>query len=407
MLCGFFYLHQIAGKGARYPPIGTATRHMSLWLSLVFLGVSVCALLLCAIFVKQKALKTILVLLCAITTFFFAGYAAVLFLQSDAERAPDDETAASATDPAILAEAHERADSRITLALEEIARLPMDPAAEQDVNPDPYLSYPFEAVSAYDTLTDAQKALYDEILPKIAAIEDFTYRADEYGYDTLDDLLMATMAIDADYPRYEMYYTVVDVMSEDGIMTEALRSFYFMPANSAVEMTSAADKEALRHELAVFDAVCQLVVDAIPENATTYDQYRFLAAYISLVTQYDYNTVGGNQVANAYGSILGGYSICQGYSVGYAYLCRLADLWCGVVSGESREVSHAWNLVKLASGTYHADITWSDDGGYSPSEPGWYDYFLLTQEEILFDHDITDGTVASSIAYPKPFPVYG
>ena len=33
--------------------------------------------------------------------------------------------------------------------------------------------------------------------------------------------------------------------------------------------------------------------------------------------------------------------------------------------------------------------------------------FLLTQEELLFDHDITDGTVASSIAYPKPFPVYG
>lgn len=383
---------------------------MSFWLSLVFLGVSLCALILCAVFIRRKALKTVLVILCALTTFFFAGYAAltVLFVHNAANRAPDDDNDTdSAIDEAILAEAKEQVESLIALASEELALLPMDVEEEKTVNPDPYASFPYEASLAYNTLTDAQKKLYDEVLPKIAAIEDFTYRADEYGYDTLDDLLLVSMAIDEDHPEYEIYYSIIDVMSEDGTITEALRSYYFMPASSSVEVTTEAEKDVLRHKLAVFDAVCRLVVDAIPEDATTYDKYRFLAAYISLVTMYDYNTLGGNQVGNAYGSILGGYSICQGYSVGYAYLCRMANLWCNVVSGESRDVSHAWNLVKLASGTYHVDVTWSDDSGYYPSEPGWYAYFMLTQDEIQLDHGITDGTVATGAAYPKPFPVNG
>jgi len=40
---------------------------------------------------------------------------------------------------------------------------------------------------------------------------------------------------------------------------------------------------------------------------------------------------------------------------------------------------------------------WSD-GASRPGSPGWHDYFMLTQEQILLDHEITDGTVASGTA---------
>ena len=58
---------------------------------------------------------------------------------------------------------------------------------------------------------------------------------------------------------------------------------------------------------------------------------------------------GGVQIGTAYGAIEGGLSICQGYSRGFEYLCKKADLWCETVSGLSRNVSHAWNLVQLES----------------------------------------------------------
>ena len=130
--------------------------------------------------------------------------------------------------------------------------------------------------------------------------------------------------------------------------------------------------------------------------------YRYLAAVISLRTTYDNDSVGGKPIATAYGAIEGGSSICQGYASGFEYLCRKANLWCTQVSGVSQDTAHAWNLVKLESGTYHVDWTWADADGNTPLDPAWQSYFMLTQEEILLDHQMDDGTVATGKNQPKP-----
>ena len=46
---------------------------------------------------------------------------------------------------------------------------------------------------------------------------------------------------------------------------------------------------------------------------------------------------------------------------------------------------------------FYIDITWSDEKGLSGS-PEWCSYFMLTQDEILIDHEITDGKVATGTA---------
>ena len=97
----------------------------------------------------------------------------------------------------------------------------------------------------------------------------------------------------------------------------------------------------------------------------------------------------------AYGAIQGPVAICQGYSTAFEYLCRKANLWCKQVSGVSQGVSHAWNLVKLKGGTYHVDVTWADSDLNLTLDEGWQRYFMLTQTEILEDHEIDDGTVAT------------
>ena len=78
------------------------------------------------------------------------------------------------------------------------------------------------------------------------------------------------------------------------------------------------------------------------------------------------------------------------------YLCQKANLYCEIVEGIAGNEWHAWNLVKTTEGTYHVDITWCD--GLSPDDPEtmeWQKYFMLNQEKILVDHEITDGTVAT------------
>lgn len=171
---------------------------------------------------------------------------------------------------------------------------------------------------AYKQLTDNQKKLYDEILPKVQRIEDFTYTAEEYGYDTLDDLLIVMGALNQDHPELELYFLISEVI--DGDMTTALTSHYFMPGGG--DVTTAEQKDELRHELEVFDAECNAIVAGMPEGLSTYDKYRYLAVVISLRTTYDYDSVGGTQIGTAYGAIEGGHSICQGYSRGFEYLCK-------------------------------------------------------------------------------------
>ena len=286
------------------------------------------------------------------------------------------------SDDEVKKEALARVEDDIKTATDTVLAAPFDGSA---------VTYGYEAASEYASLTDSQKKLYDEILPKVRKIEDFTYTAADYGYDTLDDLLIVMGAVNADHPELELYFSIAEV--DDGDVTTALRSCYSMPGGGEVKTDE--QKAGLRHELAVFDAECDAVVDAMPEGLSTYDKYRYLATFVSLRTTYDYDAVGGNQIATAYGAIQGGLSICQGYSRGFEYLCRKADLWCQTVSGESRETSHAWNLVKLEGGTYHVDVTWSDGWDIPADSLGWFDYFMLTQDEILSDHQIDDGTVAT------------
>lgn len=51
--------------------------------------------------------------------------------------------------------------------------------------------------------------------------------------------------------------------------------------------------------------------------------------------------------------------------------------------------------------SYFVDVTWADADGNTPLEPAWQSYFMLTQEEILLDHQIDDGTVATGKNQPQ------
>ena len=284
--------------------------------------------------------------------------------------------------------AQTRIGSSIEAALQFVRENPVDGWTST-------ISYPYENSSpAYAALNNAQQALYDEMLPRVRDLTPFEYTAEKDGYDVLDNVLIASQALCRDHPEYEIYFDIEEVF--DGDMTTALRASYVLPYDP--NAASAAGTETIKNEVQIFEEECNLAAAAIPEDFSTYDKYRYLAVLISLRTCYDNTFTGGKPTANAYGAIEGGTSICQGYATGFEYLCRKANLWCTQVSGVSQGVSHAWNLVKLESGTYHVDVTWADADGNTPLDSGWQSYFMLTQDEILMDHEIDDGTAATGTA---------
>lgn len=255
------------------------------------------------------------------------------------------------------------------------------------------VTFSYEPKPLYDGLSREEKTMYDEMLENTRQLSPFSYTAAEQGYDAMNMAMYVQIALTTDHPDIDTYFVLYEVV--EGNTNTALKALYFMPWDPEQQP---ADLELLREELLRFDSVCNRIVERMPEDYSTYDKYRYLAAVISLITSYDYEFTWGWQIGTAYGSILGGHSICQGYSRGFLYLCQKANLWCETVDGVAGgNFSHTWNIVKLDSGTYFIDLTWSDEAGL-PGSPEWDQYFMLTQDEILLDHVITDGKVATGTA---------
>jgi len=240
---------------------------------------------------------------------------------------------------------------------------------------------------SYEKLNQEQKILYDEIKPKIFNLEAFSYSAEEFGYDTLDNLLLAWGALKTDYPEINIYFKIWENNSDEGITRSLDSRFYCV-----WDENQSQDIDKIKAGLELFNKECEIIIAGIPKKADDYNKYLYLAVEISKRVQYDYDFAHPGY-ATAY-SIVTGYAICNGYSELYQYLCAKAGLWCHFVEGQSQNTSHAWNLIKLDGGTYHVDVTWSSELG-EPGDENWMKYFKLTQEQILLDHVITDGTIAT------------
>ena len=358
---------------------------MTLWIDILIAVLAVTGFVFIRMHFKEnKKIRTVsltvLTVILILTSLYAAATYLVVYRADDIQPEPQDE---------IRELAAMRVEQRIQDALDYIERYPSSETSMK--------SFPFEEErnEGKQTLNDEQLKIYYELKEKELSLQPFSYSAEEYGYPYLDDLLVACYALGNDHPVTDSYIMIKEVFDKE--KTTALASCYFMPQDPEMtEITTEKQFEELKKELQILDAEIQMIVDAIPEEKSVYDQYRYLATYISLTTSYDYDSVGGIMTSTPYGGIEGGLSICQGYSKAFEVLCERAGLYCKCVSGVSEGVAHMWNLIQLEDGTYHVDITWSDDSYTMPDEYGWYQYFAIPQETILqLRHEITDGTVAT------------
>lgn len=78
--------------------------------------------------------------------------------------------------------------------------------------------------------------------------------------------------------------------------------------------------------------------------------------------------IGAAYAHNAYGGLVDGQSVCEGYAKGFKVICDRENIPCVLVSGmaySSVELTdpeaHMWNLVQLEDGQWYAvDVTWDD-----------------------------------------------
>ncbi len=100
----------------------------------------------------------------------------------------------------------------------------------------------------------------------------------------------------------------------------------------------------------------------------------YLHDLLCLQTTYDMDAANAH---SAYGALVEGRAVCDGYARAMTLLLRLSGIECGMVQGEIRSTggAHAWNLVKV-NGAY----TWLDVTNDDQSAVTTYFLFNLTDE---------------------------
>ncbi|MBR0134887.1 MAG: hypothetical protein IJM18_01685 [Clostridia bacterium] len=242
-------------------------------------------------------------------------------------------------------------------------------------------SHPFVPADMRSGLEPEAAAVYDKLL---AAAESFSPIELACPEKTMEAALDALFF---DHPEIEICF---DMEKAGGSGAAVLfRSVYFLPEGRYFK--AADDIEEVKAQAEAFVLTAKHIASMIPEDLSVIDKYRCIACYISETSQYAH--VHGEiprYAMTAYGAVINGWSICQGYALGFEYLCRAAGLDCRRCRNSySDERMHYWDIVTLDCGTYFIDVTWSDGSSYDYADPNWFTWFMFTNEP---QHIPNDGT---------------
>lgn len=166
-----------------------------------------------------------------------------------------------------------------------------------------------------------------------------------------------------------------------------------------------------------FNTAATQALRTIRHAETDFEKALLLHNYIILNTEYDENLLdyyvrhgfNANSIRplshTAYGALVDGLAVCDGYAKAYMHLLRMAGIESRVIFGQGRGQFHAWNLMRVGGNWYHTDPTWNDPIG-AMFGTVMYDNFLLTGSEIGATHtnwQLPDGITTDSNLFRNAF----
>lgn len=115
----------------------------------------------------------------------------------------------------------------------------------------------------------------------------------------------------------------------------------------------------------------------------------------------------GDRVHDAYGALINGKAVCEGYTKAFQYLLQKVGIQSFMATGTGNGDLHAWNIVRIDGKYYNVDLTWDD-----VKSDIIYTYFNITDEEIkslshILDKESEDFAPVCTSTDANYFAVYG
>lgn len=153
------------------------------------------------------------------------------------------------------------------------------------------------------------------------------------------------------------YYGVVNEHPELYFVNSRIS---YMPMGNIVSAVMPAYQEG--YDDAAFAQAAKEALSVVTEDMTDVQKAVALHDYLVVNCEYDYENLLNKTIPaesyTAYGALVKGVSVCQGYALAYKYLLQEVGIPCYMVS--SSTMNHAWNMVELGGQLYQVDVTWDD-----------------------------------------------
>lgn len=117
------------------------------------------------------------------------------------------------------------------------------------------------------------------------------------------------------------------------------------------------------------------------------DYEKSMIIHDRLIDTVTYTSTNNDQ--NAYGALVEGKAVCNGYARAYQHLMNTVGVPTWFVRGTSinpttgTSIGHAWNIVKLDGKWYYTDVTWDDQG-----KDTFYEYLNITTSKMTEGHEL-------------------
>ena len=181
------------------------------------------------------------------------------------------------------------------------------------------------------------------------------------------------------------FQAILDVYCNDNPqhfwLGKGATSFFAGNNLTAVELTYTFTGDELTTAKPKFDAAAADALSGITDDMSQFEIELYLHDYLVSHVTYD---LTASHAHDAYGALVEGRAVCEGYARAFQYLLQQAGIPSYVVTGKSKGEDHAWNLVKIDGAYYYVDVTWDDQD----NDNKYYSYFNVTTETLCEDHTI-------------------
>lgn len=110
-----------------------------------------------------------------------------------------------------------------------------------------------------------------------------------------------------------------------------------------------------------YEANVYSLLAKVNDSWSDMEKVLFINDYIASHCAYDEAALQNSPAPHtydAYGALVNGRAVCQGYAEAFQDLMNRLDVPCEMVT--SKTLNHAWNMVQIGNHWYHVDVTWND-----------------------------------------------